>query len=285
MKKILFTLFLITCISAFTHAQDKIYRKNGEIINAKVIEIGSSEIKYKLSSDPELVYVLETDRIIKIVFANGKVQMFIPDMKDPELYAGQRTKAIKMNFLSPLFGFTQLGFEKSRGIGKSYELSLAIIGAGNSQQLGYYGTGFENARKKQFGFAVSGGYKFIKTPDYVSGRTRLYHIMQGSYAKPVLYLGHYAENRVAYKGNSDYVLERQQISFGSLHLELGRQWIYGEKFLIDLSFGFGYGFDNKKSNGYFVDDSYSSYNYVTARLGQSPGFSTSGGLKIGLLLK
>jgi hypothetical protein len=190
-----------------------------------------------------------------------------------------------MNFLSPLMGFTQFGYEKSIGIGRSYEIGLTIIGAGNNMRLDYYDNTFKTANKDQFGFAASAGYKFIKTPDFVSGKTRYYHIMQGSYAKPTFYVGHYGENRVAYKANYQYVLERQQVTFAALHLELGRQWIFGEKFLLDMYFGFGYGFDNKKSNGYIGNEDYSAYNYATARLGQSPGLSTSGGFKVGFLLK
>jgi hypothetical protein len=286
MKKLFFLLLVFTGISASVHAQDKIYRKNGDVINAKVIEIGATEIKYKLPADQEVIYVLETDRILKIVLANGKVHLFTPDLKDPEQYAGQRQKAIKLNFLSPLLGYTQVSFEKCLGVGKSYELSLAIIGAGNNRQLDYYDNTFKTANKNQFGFAASAGYKFIKTPDFVSGKTRYFHIMQGSYAKPVFYVGHYGENRIAYKEPLyQYVLERQQVTFAALHLELGKQWVFGEKFLIDFSLGFGYGFDNKKSNGYIGNEDYSAYNYATARLGQSPGLSTSGGIKVGYLFK
>ena len=46
------------------------------------MEIGSAEVKYKEFSNPDgPIYVLETDRIIKIVYENGKVEKFAENMK------------------------------------------------------------------------------------------------------------------------------------------------------------------------------------------------------------
>lgn len=289
MKRLLFVLFAFFCISMTTKAQDKIYRKNGEIIKCKVYEVGTDEVKYKVTGyEDGPLYAIEIDKLIKIEYGNGKVDKFAPDFNNPEYYVDQRKQALKINFLSPLLGFTNITYEKSRGTGRSYELGFAIIGAGNNQQLDYYdNNGFRLEKKDQFGFAASVGYKFIKTPEFYSRKMRYYHIMQGSYAKPVFTLGHYGENRIAYKANQQYVVERQKVTFAALQLELGRQWVFGEQFLVDLSLGFGYTADNKKANAgfYYNDESYSAYNYLNARLGQSPGLSTSLQLKVGYLFK
>ncbi len=124
-----------------SRSQDKIYRNNGKVVEAKILEIGSDEIKYKEFSNPDgPIYILETDKIKKIVFANGTSQQFNDNLKDPERYAGQLNKALKLNFLSPLYGYTEIGFEKSTGVGKGFEFSLGIIGLGKSEQLEYYTT-------------------------------------------------------------------------------------------------------------------------------------------------
>src|SRR5689334_3838990 len=112
MRKYLYLVLLLNIISIAASSQDRIYRRNGKIVEAKVIEIGSSEIKYHEFTDLNgPIYVLETDRIIKVVFENGKVQTFEDNIKDPERYANQADKAIKLNFLSPLYGYTEIGFE------------------------------------------------------------------------------------------------------------------------------------------------------------------------------
>lgn len=284
--------FLATAVFFFvfsSSAQDKIYRKNGKVITAKIIEVGSSEIKYKIfGDDTGPVYILETDKIKKVDFENGTSQKFIPDLKDPEQYEGQLRKAIKIDFFGPLIGYTQISYEKSTGIGKSFEVGLGIIGAGKNSVVDHYGinSSLRTTRTNQFGFAGSFGYKFNKLPDFLFGRSRFTHVMQGGYAKPIIYVGNYSENGVQYKPNSQSSIERRSVTFGALQIELGKQWVFGDKFLIDAYWGFGYGFDNKKSSdSYYYDDNTSAFNYLNARAGRSPGLSITGGIKLGLLIK
>lgn len=285
-KPLLFLLGLIV-LNLSLKAQDKIYRKNGEVLKVKVLEVGTSEIRYKVFGDEDgPIYVLEKDRIKKIEYANGKTEKLTVDLKDPEQYADQLNKDIKIDFLGPLIGYSQITYEKSKGVGKSYELTLGIIGAGKNQVVEYYDNQFKIIKKNQFGFSAGAGYKFSKLPDFLFGRTRFTHLMQGGYARPIVYLGNYSENRVAYKGNNQYVVEKQNITFGALQIELGKQWVFGDKFLLDLYWGFGWGFDNKKGEGTVYDDNdYLAYNYINARAGRSPGFSTTFGIKTGLLFK
>ena len=286
-------LFLsLVCFFALTtaKAQDKIYRKNGQTVVAKVLEVGNADIKYKLFGNTESpIYVLEKDRIIKIEFEDGHIEKFTSDLKDPEQYIGQLGKAIKVDFFGPLLGYTQVTYEKSTGVGKSYELTLGIIGAGKNQRLDYYYNDLVITKRNQFGLFAAAGYKFNKLPDFIMGRTRFTHIMQGGYAKPIVYFGNYSENGVAFKGvntANSYVTERRNVTFGALQVELGKQWIFGDKFLIDFYWGLGYGFDNKQGDGEFINqDEVSAYNYANARLGRSPGISTTFGLKLGWLLK
>jgi hypothetical protein len=286
-----FIIFIILFISFLTSfSQDKIYRQNGEIIKAKVLEIGTSEVKYKDFSNLDgPVYVIETERIKKIEFENGKIEKFNFTIGDKELYGNQLHKAVKFDFLGPLLGYAQFGFEKSIAPGRGYELTLGIIGLGKSQSLEYYyGNGLKSENKNQFGIVVSAGYKFNKLPDFLFGKTRMTHLLQGAYAKPIIYLGNYSENKVAYKGNNQYVIDRQNISIAALHIELGKQWVLGDKVLIDTYWGFGYGADNKKAtNDYYSygDSDITAYNYINTRLGRSPGFSLNFGLKIGMLIK
>ena len=188
-----------------------------------------------------------------------------------------------------MLGFTQISYERSTGVGKSFEVGLSIIGAGKNRQLDYYYYGsnptLTEKNMDQFGFAVAGGYKFNKLPDFLFGKTRFTHLMQGAYVKPMLYIGNYKENVLFYKtATQSYVVDRQNVTFGALQIELGKQWVFGESFVLDLYGGFGYGVDNKELNNNGNDDT-SAYNYLNARVGKSPGFSLNGGLKIGFLFK
>lgn len=295
MRKFIFLSISLLSLSLIGRSQDRIYRQNGKIVEAKVLEVGSSEVKYREWTAPDgPIYVLETDRIKKIVFENGREESFVENMKDPERYAGQRNKAIKVNFLSPLYGYSEISFEKSTGVGKGYEVSVGIIGAGKAGLIDFYygsGTGtLYETKKDPFGVFVSAGYKFSKLPDFLLfGKSRMTHLMQGTYVKPAAYIGNYSENRIVYKGNNQYEVGRQNVTFGALQLELGRQWVLGDKLLLDTYWGIGYGFDNKKD---IVEDQYSyywenqsAYNYANARGGKSPGISATWGIKLGWLLK
>lgn len=294
MKKSLLSFAALCVVFSIAHSQDKIYRNNGKIVEAKILEIGSDEIKYKEFRNPDgPIYILETDRIKKVVFENGKVQKFGDTYKDAERYEGQKSKAIKLNFLSPLYGYTEIGFEKSTSVGKGYEMSLGIIGLGKSETLEYEPTQgqFKTVKRDQAGAFISGGYKFNKLPDFIIfGKTRMSHLMQGTYAKPIIYFGYYTENQILMKPTVDE-LRKQHVTFGALQIELGKQWVLGDKFLLDAYWGIGYGVDNKKDTYYWSDNTYSdpfsdaaAFNYANGRVGRSPGFSGSFGIKLGMLI-
>ena len=289
MKKIAL-LFVAICCIQFVFAQDKIFRKNGEVINCKILEVGEENIKYKPADNPTGPdYSIDKVRVRKIVFESGKVDNFTGgDINDPEQYSDQLRQAVKINFLSPLMGYTQFNYEKVTKVGQGYELSLGIIGLGKNQLIDYgysYNTGtLQTNKKSPFGIFAGIGYKFNKLPDFIFGRTRFTHIMQGMYAKPMLYLGRYAENRMMYKGNNLYEKERQNINFGSLTIDFGKQWVFGEKFLLDTYWGLGYGFDSKKGDGFFSGDD-AANNYVAYRIGSNgSGFGMTFGLQAGMLI-
>ena len=112
--------------------------------------------------------------------------------------------------------------------------------------------------------------------------------MQGTYVKPILYIGNYKENRIVEKANNTYEVGKQNVTFGALQIEVGRQWVLGENLLLDIYQGIGYGVDNKKPvYDYIYDYGYnaSAFNYANARAGTSPGFSFTFGIKLGWLLK
>jgi len=74
-KKLLVLVFFAcaTCLSA----QDKIQKKQGDILNVKVIEINEDQVIYRLPNDPNgPVYRLKKENITRITFENGLVQTF-----------------------------------------------------------------------------------------------------------------------------------------------------------------------------------------------------------------
>lgn len=75
MKKILLFIMLLsaTCVSA----QDVIVKKDGSTILSKVIEIGTSEIKYKKYSNQNgPTYTITKSEIQAINYENGEKETF-----------------------------------------------------------------------------------------------------------------------------------------------------------------------------------------------------------------
>ena len=76
MKRHLFFLLLVA-LSASTYAQDVIVKKDGSTILSKVLEIGSTEVKYKKQSNLDgPTYTLSTADILSINYENGEKETF-----------------------------------------------------------------------------------------------------------------------------------------------------------------------------------------------------------------
>lgn len=295
MNKLYIFIFLI-CLTISASAQDKIYKKGGEIIDAKISEVGTNEIKYKVFEDDDgPLYTLEKDRILKVVYENGRTELYQNSLKDPEVYADQAKNAFKVNFLAPLLGYTQLNFEHNTRPGRSYELSLGIIGLGKRQQDSGYSTFDPNTNTTTFhyrearGLFVSGGYKFAKMPDYLNSGLKYSHVMQGFYAKPEISFGIYGHNHFNFTGNANATTStRKTVVFSGLLVNIGKQWVLGDIFLIDLYGGLGYAIDNNKrlqqqGDAYYYED-YAGNHFALATSTNS-GFGGTAGIKIGFLFR
>jgi hypothetical protein len=255
--------------------QDIIIKRNNDTIHCKVTEIGMDHIKYSLPEYPEgLSFSIDKDNVRTIVFSNGKEMMFYEEMTDPENYSENRKNALKVDFISPLTGNTTLGYEYSFKPGRSIEAALGIIGLG-----------VVNNNSEPAGAFMKLGYKFIKTPDFYMRGMRYAHILKGGYVRPEIQLGYYNKKEEIFTYGfsngfyeSFYTVEKVNVFTGALLLNLGKQWIYDNFFLVDLHGGIGYGFDtNKYTNG--------GYNYGFLLVDDDVPISLTAGLKIGVLIK
>lgn len=290
MKK-LYIILLSVCFCGTALAQDKIYKKGGEIIEVKVTEIGTDEIKYKIFNDQNgPVYSLDKDRILKIIYENGRSESYQSNLKDPELYADQSKNAIKVNFLAPLLGYTQLNFEHNLQPGRGYELSLGIIGLGKRQDLdSYYDANSQTSTityREARGLFLGGGYKFSKLPDFVNKGAKYTHVLQGTYVKPEVLLGVYGENILTNMPGNTPSEGRETRFFGGLLVNLGKQWVLGDALLIDLYAGLGYALDNRSNDQNDQEYYYTNFigNHFAVITGAESGLGFTGGLKIGILL-
>ncbi len=283
MKKIIcttaFLSFIAYCLFSTIQAsaQDTIYKRTKEIINAKIIEIGLDEIKYKMPGDENgATIVIAKDQIWKIIFANGVTQIMQTEMDNPENYSAQRKNAIKVDFIAPMLHHITFVYERSLKPGQSIEASLGIIGVGYNP---------DKSRDNRGAF-VRFGLKFIKSPDYYLRGMKYAHILKGSYFRPEILLGSYSENysNEIYTSYPPYYYRTSvtdHITYGAIQLSLGKQFVFDDSFLVDYYVGLGYTFTNHS-----VSENISGVPYygVTGGSSGSP-LSVSGGLRIGFLFK
>lgn len=91
MKKLFFLLTaLVASVCAF--AQDVIVTKDAKKIEAKIIEVSKSEIKYKeFDYQDGPTFILSTDEIATITYGNGKVVVYNQPLSEEDL-ARERAK-------------------------------------------------------------------------------------------------------------------------------------------------------------------------------------------------
>lgn len=90
MRTILILSFLFVFVNV--KSQDTLYLKNGNFIAAKVIEIGTQEIKYKKVQNPDgPMYVINKADVAMIEYASGYKDIFGQEQGDIASNKGNKT--------------------------------------------------------------------------------------------------------------------------------------------------------------------------------------------------
>lgn len=78
MNKLLYLSLLLITTGAFSlKAQDKIYKTNGEVLETKLLEVGQTEIKYKVFVNLNgPTYTLNKQQVVKVVYENGETETY-----------------------------------------------------------------------------------------------------------------------------------------------------------------------------------------------------------------
>lgn len=106
MRKLFTLAALATTICSF--AQDIIVTNKAQKIDAKILEVTSSEIRYKeLDNLDGPVFILRADEINSIIYANGKVVLYNQQQVHETADEQKSAKAVaRANALGSLFGNT-----------------------------------------------------------------------------------------------------------------------------------------------------------------------------------
>lgn len=122
-----FFLFLFAFLTLGCFAQDIIVKKDGSVIQAKVSEIGTTDVKYKKWSNQEgPSYVIAKNDILAITYQNGEKEMFeesnthetTTGPKEIEQPADANNDAVKAIYNKPVGGI--IGLKTSDKIAKGF---------------------------------------------------------------------------------------------------------------------------------------------------------------------
>jgi hypothetical protein len=118
MKKIVFTATLLLAAALSTRAQDIITTKNGEDIQAKVLEVAPDVVKYKKFSNPDgPTFSLYKSEILMVRYENGDKDIFnetSPLIASGPVHEGMKYREYK-DLYDPGFYVRQPGDPYSRG--------------------------------------------------------------------------------------------------------------------------------------------------------------------------
>ena len=174
--KVILILFFIS-ITSFCVAQDVIYKKDKTKIDAKVLEIGTSEVKYKPTSNPDgPLYSVSKSDIATIVFQNGTFEIF-----SSESNSRKRVDSLSINFCRNYIGVdigqfvvTSIAMHYEHVFGKKGFISLGIpfstgIGSRNYGNNYPYGKIFATGLDVKYFPTGQGAFRYFAAPYFEWG--------------------------------------------------------------------------------------------------------------------
>ena len=113
MKKLILFIAAAIFSSAMVQAQDMITKKDGQDIKAKVLEVSTNEIKYKLFDEPDgATYIVKKSEILMIRYESGRNEVF-NNASQPGMYFTDReaienlTVGMKYKQLKNLYNYKE----------------------------------------------------------------------------------------------------------------------------------------------------------------------------------
>ena len=278
-------------------SEDIINRKDGSVIKAKISEMGTDIVKYKLYNNPDGPVMTMRKFEISSITMDGQV---VYEYKEDPLTVTNhaildKTSVIKFNFFSPLNHHLEFGYEWMNRPGFNYEVALGIIGPGVTP----------TDTKSPKGAYLRGGPKFLfgSSSDVETGdgdmKVRYAHPLKGRYIKVEAILNAFSSSNTitnAYYNNYPYttngsttITYKNTYQSFTLDLQYGRQYIMGNALTASWYIGAGYSFENKTTDlpyayqnniNYLVDLARYSHSY----LGKSLPMAWTAGFTVGFIL-
>ncbi len=274
-------LSAITLFSASTvFAQDKIYTRDGDVMEVNVKMVGEKNIIYKkASNDGGPDYTINKKEVSRIEYENGDEDVIVAERRGPghpDHDRRDRKDKPKLKYGNNILAAAPLQItENGPGVGISYErvldrkrnivsfympLAMAFNVDGSRYDDVYYGGYYGTDRKHDYSFYAMPGLKFYPTGGkgivrYAVGPNLVFRVSE--YSDYYYYNGPYYGPYITYPGYPAKV-QTTEFTFGMIinnslninptpHLHMG----------LEFGIGFSYVSDNNRGDYYY---GYRSYN-------------------------
>ncbi len=263
------SIFIFTGISL--QAQDKIIKKNMEVIECKVTKVGVKIIEYtqpQFSSN--VSFSIPLDRVERIEFESGKIINIAEQYSGTRSYNDSKKNMFKVDLIAPFTGNFTFTYERSIKANRSIEASLGIIGLG-----------FNTNDMNPTGVFIRVGHKFIIRKEAYDNAFHFTNILNGFFIRPDLIMSYFSATTYHYSynpitGQDLYSNVRGDYFSAALMLNIGKQYVFDNAVAISWWAGFGYGFSNSDNNINYY------YSHLLTGDNSSP-FALSAGLTFGFL--
>lgn len=266
-KFICFVVLLLLC--QHLNAQDIIIKSNNDSIRSTILEINTENIRfryYNMKYGP--VLQIHKNEVKEIIYENGSklTILYNPYEVSSDMMIKEKSRAIKVDILSPSLNHFVLGYEMKIRTAVNLEFKASLIATNLSTSLKY-----------SEGYFIKGGVKFVKlTKSYMRG-LKYVQPLKGNYFKP-----EFIFNR--YKRDEDHTFVTY--TNYALNLVFGRQDVINNFFVIDYFGGMGYSYqatdyESTASNNGTVGDF--SYAYSHLFFGKRLPLILTGGVLIGFV--
>jgi hypothetical protein len=203
MKKIILSA-CFSFIILLSFSQDVIYKRDNTRIEAKVLEVNQTEIRYKMFANPDgPLYVIYKSEVVKIQYPNGQVDVYNPEIKKEETISpgakeqekmslnfmdeSLRRNIVSLNLLQFMLGYVSASYEwldRSGNFGikipigynfaSSYAINLATLSENKSSYFGGLALNIYPKHKKRVSYFVgpyleAGQFSYIVSQYSYSG--------------------------------------------------------------------------------------------------------------------
>ena len=210
-------VLLALCSSQSLNAQDVIYKKDGKVIRVKIVEIGSTNIRYTEFTDQEgIIFTMDRSLIREIEFESGSIYEEREPGNDKAYFFDDSRSNLKVNFFRVGDGEILVTYEQSINPNQSWEVTSKVF-LDDEPFAGFRG-----------GFGLQGGYKIKTGTIFKGGDYRPKHLLAGGYIRPGAGF------------TSRGISNNDRFFMTHVGIDIGKQWIFSDILSVDLFAGFHY---------------------------------------------